>query len=483
VYKLRLNGITFKLVATFLAMLFISQAALLLLSSALVRGDVLTRSRFEGSSEVEVIAAFLSEAAKKGWSDETVRSALQLSNLGPPRSIFIYNKEDGKVEYKLTKQQMTFEPDADFFNEVTGKGGASNKPMIMERDGIKLIVGAATVAKVGRHPELLVVSVSPVFRNEFNRWNRFLWISATITLTLGLLLVLLSSTWITRRLKHMIAAAREIAKGNFNQQIGVGSKDELGELAETLNRMAQELGSLDRMRKDFLANVSHDLRSPLTSIHGYVEALKDGTIPQERSHHYLSVISGQTKRLIRLVNDLLDMAKLDAGVFDVNPVTFNLTETVRKVLARMESQFIRHRVVFEIVSASGEEIYVRGDPDRIEQVVMNLVQNAIEFSSDRDEVKVMLEKRDQAVVRVIDKGIGMNAEELAEIWDRFYKSDKARSRKNGTGIGLSIVKAIMDKHGSDIAAASDKGKGTVFTFALPLADKPDREQQVFDREE
>ncbi|WP_230192725.1 HAMP domain-containing sensor histidine kinase [Paenibacillus sp. CECT 9249] len=470
--KIRVNRITFKLVATVVVLLFVSHALLVLISGVLVRGDMIKHGGFENRSEVQEVADFVGEALAGGWNMETIGSALKLKN-GRQRAWYVYDSVNQAVLFGVESQTMTFKPGAGFFRSALElQPPDTSLPALTEYDGQEWFVAAAAVPESSGRSGLKVVNVSPAFKPDFNRWNRQLLYAAGLSLALGILFVLITSKLITRRLKYMIDAARKIAKGNFNQQVPVGSKDELGELAATLNRMAEELGSLDRMRKDFIANVSHDLRSPLTSIHGYVGALQDGTIPPEQAQRYLTIIKGQTKRLIRLVNDLLDMGKVDSGQFTVVSAPFNLSETIRRALARMEPQFAHHRVVFRIDSPDGEDVYAIGDADRIEQVLHNLVQNAVEFADPGQDIQVFLRKERRAIVTVMDKGIGIDPEELDRIWDRFYKSDRARSKKNGTGIGLSIVKAILDRHDSEIKVESAIGQGTAITFSLPLAVPP-----------
>jgi signal transduction histidine kinase len=233
--------------------------------------------------------------------------------------------------------------------------------------------------------------------------------------------------------------------------------------------MAQELASQDQMRKDFVANVSHDLRSPLTSIHGFVRAFLDGTIPNERKHHYFSVMKEQTERMIKLVNDLLDMARIEAGQCEIRPVTFNLTELVRQILARMEPEFGNKQVNVELISEETPDIHVFADPDRIDQVIVNLIQNAVQFSPRNSAVEVILIKEEQALVSIRDYGPGMRQEEIEFIWERFYKADKARTKQTGTGLGLYIVKHILDLHQSSIHVKSEEGNGSIFTFTLPIA--------------
>ncbi|GIP32109.1 hypothetical protein J2TS4_13190 [Paenibacillus sp. J2TS4] len=463
--RIRLNRITIKLVATVIVLLFVSQALLLLISSVLVRGDILKNGRFENRNEVQGVADFVGEALADGWSTEGIRSALKLKD-GRQRAWYVFDSVQNTVLFEVVPQTMTFEPDVSFFS-VAMNQPTSETSRLLQHEGVDWFVAAAAVPD---HNGLEVISISPVFKPDFNRWNRQLVYAAVTTLILGFFLVLIISNLITRRLKNMIEAARKIAKGDFKQVVPVGSRDELGQLAETLNQVSQELGSLDQMRKNFIANVSHDLRSPLTSIHGYVGALQDGTIVPEQNQKYLAIIKGQTKRLIRLVNDMLDMATVDAGQFAVVSQAFNLTETIRRTLARMEPQFLHHRVVFQMDSQEGRDVYAIGDSDRIEQVLHNLLQNAVEFTDSGKEIQIVIRKTDQAVVEIIDQGIGLAPEELDRIWDRFFKSDEARSKKNGTGIGLSIVKEILDRHHSEIKVKSVKGKGTTFTFSLPLAE-------------
>jgi signal transduction histidine kinase len=273
---------------------------------------------------------------------------------------------------------------------------------------------------------------------------------------------------ITAPLRKMNQAALQISRGNFSQMVNIKSHDELAELGKTFNYMAHELESIDRMRKDFVSNVSHDLRSPLTAIHGFVLAFLDDSIPKERQRHYLGTMKEQTERMIKLVNDLLDMARIEAGQLELRAVVFNLSERIRQILARMEPEFVSKHIEIEFLSDDKTDIEVFADPDRIDQVVVNLVQNAIQFSSAHGLVEVILKKDERATVSVRDYGQGINQEDMASIWERFYKADKARTKKSGTGIGLSIVKHILDLQQSPIHVTSEVGKGSTFTFSLPL---------------
>jgi signal transduction histidine kinase len=303
---------------------------------------------------------------------------------------------------------------------------------------------------------------------DFNQLMHLFALASIVSIAITSLFTYYLTKRNTAPLREMNRVALHIARGQFDQRVQIKTRDELGELAESLNYMAQELAGLDQMRKDFVANVSHDLRSPLTSIHGFVRAFLDDTIPNERKHHYFMIMEEQTERMIKLVNDLLDMARIESGQLDIRPVIFNLSELVRQVMARMEPEFVKKQVHVELKSEETQDIQIFADPDRIDQVIVNLIQNAVQFSSPDSSVEVILKKEEQALVSVRDYGPGIRQEDIESIWERFYKADRARTKKAGTGLGLSIVKNILVLHHTDIQVESEVGSGTTFTFSLPI---------------
>lgn len=306
-------------------------------------------------------------------------------------------------------------------------------------------------------------------RNQLHTVVYLFVLSSIISITITGIFAYYLSKRITAPLRELNWAALHIARGKFDQRVKIKTSDELGELGETFNYMAQELAGVDQMRKDFVSNVSHDLRSPLTSIHGFVRAFLDDTIPGDRKRHYFMIMKEQTERMIKLVNDLLDMARIEAGQLEIRLVIFNLSELVRQVVARMEPEIVKKQINVELITEEAQDIYVFADPDRIDQVIVNLIQNAIQISSLDSSVEVRLEEDLQAVVSIRDYGPGIRQEDIESIWERFYKADRARIKKTGTGIGLSIVKHILDLHQSPIHVQSEVGKGAIFTFTLPIA--------------
>jgi signal transduction histidine kinase len=319
---------------------------------------------------------------------------------------------------------------------------------------------------------LFQINISNMHVNstDLNQMKNIFILASFISIVITGIFTYYLSIKITSPLREMNRVALHIAKGQFDQRVHIKSRDELGELGEMFNYMAQELSSVDRLRKDIVSNVSHDLRSPLTSIHGFVTAFLDDTIPNERKRHYLTIMKDQTERMIKLVNDLLDMAKIEAGQLEIRSVNFNLSELIRQVVARMEAEFVKKQVNVQLMSEEAHDIHVLADPDRMDQVIVNLIQNALQISSSGSSVKIMLKQETAAAVFSIrDDGPGINQEDIESIWERFYKTDKARAKTVGTGIGLSIVKNILVLHQTDIQVESEVGKGTTFVFKLPIA--------------
>ena len=208
--------------------------------------------------------------------------------------------------------------------------------------------------------------------------------------------------------------------------------------------MVAALQNLEEMRRGFIANVSHELRTPMTSISGFIEGILDGTIPPEKQKDYLEIVKEEVMRLNRLVNELLDLARMEAGEIHIVTKDFNINELIRRCIIKLESLIMEKNL--EIVANFEEEdVFVRADIDAIERVILNLIHNAVKFTPEEGIICLSTSiQKDNVLISVADNGIGMEKEELDMIWDRFYKSDKSRSRdKLGTGLGLAIVKTLL----------------------------------------
>lgn len=288
-----------------------------------------------------------------------------------------------------------------------------------------------------------------------------------ISVLISIILLYFFSLRISKPLKEINNAARIIAGGEFQNRLSIKSNDEIGELANSFNHMVVALQNLEEMRRGFIANVSHELRTPMTSIKGFVEGILDGTIPPDRQNYYLTIVRDETTRLNRLVNDLLDLARMEAGEVHFNFKDFNINELIRRCIIKLETQITSKDLQVE-ADFEEEDMFVNADSDAIERVLINLLHNAIKFTPEKGRIKLATYKnRDKIFVSVKDSGIGIEKEEIDLIWERFHKSDKSRSKdKSGTGLGLAIVKNIINEHNQTISVESELGKGTKFIFSL-----------------
>ncbi len=270
-------------------------------------------------------------------------------------------------------------------------------------------------------------------------------------------------------LRKTIAAAKAYSVGDFEKKPNLQFSGELGALSDIIGYMGDTMYRFNEYQREIIANISHDFRSPLTSIKGYAEAIKDGTIPPEQQEKYLDVVLFEVERLTKLTSNLLTLNTMDRKGMILQPSEFDINEVIKNLAQSFEGQCKKKRLVIQLVF-SAKEIQVHADRDKISQVLYNLVDNAIKFSHPDSEIRITVEEKGRkAMVSVKDTGTGIPKEDLPKIWDRFYKSDSSRGKdKKGTGLGLSIVKEIMTAHKENVNVISTEGVGTEFVFTLPL---------------
>lgn len=292
-----------------------------------------------------------------------------------------------------------------------------------------------------------------------------------LTLVLSLIFISILSKKITNPLEQMTQAARRISSGDWQSKLSFKGNDEVAVLAQSFNNMLETLENLEKMRKDFVANISHELRTPMTSINGFIEGILDGTIPEEKQREYLIIVKDEVKRLQRLVRDMLDIAKMESGEAKVNITVFDICEIVRISVIQMQQALEEKNINFR-ANFEQEIMLVIGDRDAIQRVIINLLHNAVKFTPDEGNISVSIrEVKGKAEITVSDTGTGIPAEDLPFIFDRFHKADKSRSEdKTSVGLGLYIVKNIINAHNENISVTSELGKGTEFIFCLPLKD-------------
>lgn len=296
-----------------------------------------------------------------------------------------------------------------------------------------------------------------------------------IVYDLSLIILIIFTFVVYLPLRKISHASKEYAKGNLTYE-GLASftnEDEIGNLGMSLNYMAMKLNSLEEDQKKFIGNVSHDFRSPLTSIKGYIEAMKDGTIPLEMQEKYLDIVLFETNRLTKLTKSLLTLNAWDNKSNRLDLTEFNLYDMIKPIINSFEGKCEKKHITIDLILGS-KDYYVCADRSKIEQVVYNLLDNAVKFSRNDSSVQLNIhDKNDKIFISVKDSGIGIPKDSISKIWERFYKTDLSRGKdKTGTGLGLSITKEIINAHDENINVISTEGVGTEFIFTLKKVKAP-----------
>ncbi len=312
------------------------------------------------------------------------------------------------------------------------------------------------------------LSISPEDLRMYFMNSYFLIFLIICLAALAVLLIYIFTVY--RHLRQMVKEAKAYADGNYDTPLSYHSDNELGYLANVMDCMAGELNSLEDDQRKFISNISHDFRSPLTSIKGYAEAMADGTIPPEFQEKYLGVIVSETERLEKLTESILELNKFSSKGTYLDISTFDINEMIRQTLLTFEGQATEQNIIFETDFTDGS-LYVRADSAKIDQVIHNLLDNALKFSHNDSKIIVGTKTRgSKAFVSVKDFGIGIPKDSQNKIWERFYKTDLSRGKdKRGTGLGLAIVREIIHAHHENINVISTEGVGTEFIFSLSLA--------------
>lgn len=414
------------------------------------------------------------EALKKKMNE--LRELVQMSEEMSSITFLIWVPSQGgfiSIDEKLEGMQLTLPSD---MGEKLAKGetyagtadlGLYEKPRFVV--AIPARTGSDGTSLVG--PILAVTE--PNSMTEM--WRAFLGIFGTTTITVLMIAFVATATTTvqqTKPIRDMAAAARNFAEGNFDARVyNSGREDEVGELTEAFNAMADSLQKTEQQRREFIANISHELKTPMTTIAGYADGILDGVISPEEERQYLSIISAESRRLSRLVRRMLDVSQLQSMDLIKQKKAFDLSESMRRVLVSMEKK-ITDRGLDVDVEIPEDPVMVLGDNDLLTQVVYNLLENAAKFASQGSTLFLGLEKKgEKAVVTVRNRGETIPAEELPLLFERFHKTDKSRSEdKDGVGLGLYIVRTILEQHREKITASSENGV-TTFRFTVQLAEE------------
>jgi signal transduction histidine kinase len=292
-------------------------------------------------------------------------------------------------------------------------------------------------------------------------------ISGLLVLAVVSVIIYFITARMVEPLYSMLDATHSFSRGDFSKRVPVNGYDEVGKLSMAFNNMASTLAVTESTRRSFIANVSHELKTPMTTISGFVDGVLDGTVPEEKRDQYLAIVSTECKRLSRLVRSMLDMARLEAGELELNPVTLDISEIIRQTVFTFEHAIEEKEL--DVRGLETDRVMVLADKDLIHQVVYNLVDNAVKFVNPGG-YREFLYRSEQGMtfVTIRNSGEGIEKSEAPQLFERFYKSDRSRSLdKDGVGLGLHIVKSIVHYHKGDISVQSLQGEYTDFEFSLP----------------
>lgn len=300
---------------------------------------------------------------------------------------------------------------------------------------------------------------------------RIFLIGAVLVIAVSFVVIYFTTEAMVRPLRAMLKATDSFAKGDFTVRVPVEGDEEIEQLAMAFNNMASSLATLESTRRSFVANVSHELKTPMTTIGGFIDGILDGTIPQEKYPHYLGIVSNEVKRLSRMVVSMLNISRIEAGEMQFRPQTVDVQEIMLRAVLGFEQVLEQKHI--DVLGLDAEKVFAEADPDLVHQIIYNLIENAVKFTPDDGVLSVEYKNEGKLLhIAIRNSGEGIPKEEIPRLFDRFYKSDRSRSiDTKGVGLGLHIVKSLVHLQGGTITVRSVEGEYTEFAFTLPAAQK------------
>lgn len=356
-----------------------------------------------------------------------------------------------------------------------------NDSIIVSQDNIEILKQGKYVEYVNNYYTYLypvvisdkfegyIMMTSPLeeINVKLNKIYLIIWALSICTILFSIIVLsLFTKTFLINPLAELNSAAKKFANGEVDKRVNIKSEDEIGQLAKSFNVMAESLEKVEMNRRDFISNVSHELRSPITSIKGFIAGILDGVIPKEKEHEYLERAYFEIKRLTRLINDLLDLSTISSGKLKFNIKKVDINELIRRCIINNEGR-LKEKGISLDVDLNEEKCFVNTDEDKIIQVLTNLLDNSIKYCGHEGRIKLKVyNKNNKVIVEIYNNGQKLTEEEKKNIWDRFYKSDKSRTNKVSTGLGLPIVRMLLNEMGEEVWAENDSQIGVRFIFTL-----------------
>lgn len=426
-----------------------------------------------GESENDTPEKFLENLNREGWEKveqyAKEKEGLSIFLTAPDGRVLLYSDELEGILPVQVEETVLREIAAEMTEEDRCVMSESVQSVIAG-DNL-LCARTVTYNDSGKRETLAYIFVCTTnggVKGIINTTNRTILISCLWIMMAMLVAVYFITERVLDPIRRMSKAAQKYAKGDFNTRIEAVGQDEIAELATAFNEMADSLDHLEKMRNAFLANVSHDLRTPMTSIAGFIDGIKDGAIPPEKQPYYLDLIGTEIHRLSRLVSSILDISRLDSGERKFRFEKCDLCETARLVLISLE-QRIEAKKLDVSFETDEDSMYINADKDAAHQVIYNLCENALKFSYEGGALRLGVHygKENTVDLTVYNEGTGIAKEDLPFVFERFYKSDKSRGLdKTGVGLGLSIVRRIVEAHGGTVSVESEAGKYCQFTVTV-----------------
>jgi signal transduction histidine kinase len=469
------NSIYFK---NFMATASVVLASFLMLGMAFIfmgRYFVMSDARNNMEANAEEIARAAASLSGGRLDDWDMRMTLSMLSQGTGNHIFLCDEQGYVVscsDMNLACEHMGRRVPASYREIIRLEGQLRQMTTLADfYQEKRVVVGRAIEDSRGMRGYVFVSRDASDIVDAYGSFVYVFFLTGVAVLSIAMVISLLFSKAMAKHLDEMAIAARKYSHGDFSMRVSTDDRtDEMGALTDSFNAMADALEKSERSRQDFIANVSHELKTPMTTIAGFAEGLLDGTIPREDGDKYLAVIADETRRLSRLVREMLDMSRMQEGYADPKNMTdFNLNETVITTLLSFETRAEGKQLEVDL-QLPEDTLTVRGNEDAIHRVLYNLLDNAIKFAAPGSTLTVAIWKQaGKACVSVADRGETIPPEDLPMIFDRFHKSDRSRSLdRDGVGLGLYLVKSILDAHDEDIAVTSRDGV-TKFVFTLKLS--------------
>lgn len=464
------KSIVFKLVATFIVILAISYMIIAAVLSVWVQQDYISERRTRLKDSSEFIQFNVDRYRANEIKKTNLTTTLQYLGRGLNDSEILVLDERNMV-FLVSREELSDwifrEFPQDNLDQLSS-GKVQEISRLAGPDGMtEYFVYVAPMMEDGTyHGSVVIMTPEAAIRDQVSGVFFIIWISSLLALIASIFMIYYFAQQILiRPLYELNGVADKMSKGDFSQRALVTSDDEIGNLANSFNLMAESIEHTDQNRRDFISNISHELRSPITSIRGFIAGILDGIIPKDKENYYLNVVYEEINRLTRLINDLLDLSAMESGRFSMNITEVDLNEVIRISIVKFETKINEKKLKVDI-SLDADRQTVAADRDRLIQVVTNLLDNAVKHSPAEGHVDVSTRVRGKKVtVSIYNDGMPISESDIKNIWSRFYKADRSRTQKESTGLGLPIVRNIISQLGENVWV-ENRETGVVFQFTL-----------------